>query len=164
MSKIPKAPRVSTTECIVCNTQTWLSPMCDYHLRTCLGLEVKQTSLKNRKTGIPFIFNGLFSTIDREKNNIICKYTGRIISNTDNEANDSIYIIESGQPGYSIDGHGSTTCVAALANCIYRQSRKPNAEYRIVNNALFPVMYSIRRINYGDEILVDYGSKYWETE
>jgi SET domain-containing protein len=109
--------------------------------------------------------NGLFTSIDIEKGEIISKFIGEIISNKeawrryDLKEDDYFMTLPSGE---TLDCK-RTDCFAKLANDAEGIPSKFNNNSKIIiDNEENVVLVAIRDIKAGEEIFTGYGRRYWQ--
>jgi len=107
-----------------------------------------QTRVKKSKTG-----HGLFADQVIPKNKFIIEYWGKLVTDEEAEKIQGKYLFEL-ENGKTIVGTTREN-TARYAN----HSCKPNAEVHIYGNRVF--IYSLRKIEEGEEIVYDYGKEYF---
>jgi hypothetical protein len=153
-------------ECVICNEHVDYAPMCASHLKTCMGLIVKQTKLIDPKTNRPFTFMGVFATRAFAKSAVLCKYSGDVLNKKQlarkysNSPEDARYVIVSGKPNRFVDGADARS-VASMINCAIPGVSTVNVEYVVTENRDLPVIMTTRCIKKGEELLASYGDDYW---
>ncbi len=133
-------------------------PYCWIHLRSIDGLMVRAST-------IPGAGLGLFANRRFQRNHRITKYSSHEISRTANQDSDYVLKISANQfmdseslrnyPGRFINSNANT---GRPANARFAQGYQIHRDNRY--NLRWISVYAIRRIEKGDEILIDYGDEY----
>mgnify|MGYP000432075209 CR=1 FL=1 len=129
-----------------------------------MHLEVKQSTIPNGG-------KGLFTTIDRAKNEVLLEYTGDILTQRELDVEypgdtRAVYVLQlrSGDNPLYIDSKDpQRSSVARYANdCSNSGNVKCNAEF-VNNYDAWITLVATRNIAAGEEIFASYGPQYWSA-
>ena len=130
------------------------------------NMEIQQTDLQIKRSGITGAGKGLFTKVFIPKNTIITEYKGKITTWNDADHDD-------GKNGYIfyltrnhvIDAKADPEALAHYANDARGLTKvkgmNNNAQYTTKGKRVF--IESTHDIREGEEILVGYGKDYWDT-
>ncbi len=104
---------------------------------------------KKSKTGL-----GIFAEEEIKKGRFIIEYTGEKITTAEADRRGGQYLYEL-NARWTLDGKGRQN-LARYVN----HSCKPNSEALVKGHQVF--IYSIKKINPGEEITYDYGKEFWD--
>ena len=137
--------------------------MCSQHLKSKLGLEVKDSRIPNAG-------EGLFTTIDRRKGEDICTYSGDVILEIDTDDEDYVpysgaYVVQV-KKGVLIDAAKTNSegrYINAARNAIV-DGKKLHNNVQMVYNARKRVVNirAKKKIKAGSELYMGYGTGYWK--
>lgn len=154
---------------------TW--PFCTQHLHKIAHLQVRKTSLINNATHQPLNFDGLFArcwpVIEAlsgpifKKGDLIIPFYGEVMTPFTFRQlykEGEYTAVYCAHTQHLVIDAAYVRGVAALANSAHRSSMPlaVNAELVQGNKNQFPSLFAIKDIWDGDEILLDYGSSFWD--
>ena len=117
------------------------------------------------KSSIPAAGDGLFTSVDIQKGELVIEYTGEITTWEEvrhDAENLYIYFVND---DYVINAKEHPEAIARYANDAHGLTRVPDVHNnsRFVNIGGRIFIKATKLIKSGSEILVDYGKSYWET-
>ncbi|HVG40203.1 MAG TPA: SET domain-containing protein [Chitinophagaceae bacterium] len=121
--------------------------------------------LRIKKSSIPDAGKGLYTTVFIPKHTLIVEYKGRITTWKEVEYDSTNGYIYTVNTKHVIDAKRTLKALARYANDALGLTRvkgvKNNCHF--LNDGLRVYIESARDIEAGEEILVDYGKKYWDV-
>ena len=124
-----------------------------------------EKELEIKPSSIPGAGNGLFTKVLIPKGTRIVEYKGTVTTwdvVKDDPTNAYIYFLK---PNHVIDARHHPKMLARYVNdakgLVRNKSRTNNAQF--TNDGLHVYIVATRNIEPGEEILVEYGQKYWDT-
>lgn len=136
-----------------CKNITLKTPFCEAHLRSECGVEV-------RKSTIPNAGNGLFSLVDRKRNQRIVTLEGERSYTKDIDFGGR-YCLEY-KDDHFIDCENSTTCCAGRYINDPRDSKQVNCKFIYDKQQDKVWVVSTKHIHPGQELFLSYGNhSYW---
>ena len=117
------------------------------------------------KSTIPSAGEGLFTSVDIEKGELVIEYTGEITTWEDVRHDSNNLYIYFVSEEYVINAKDRPEDIARYANDAHGLTRvnglHNNCKFVNINGRIF--IKATKKISAGDEIFVNYGKTYWET-
>ena len=159
---------MSVRECVQCaaatktgarckNITCLYGEFCSVHTKQLFDLAIKPSNIKEAG-------KGLYTLIAIKKGTNIAKYTGKMMSDEEFEANPSPYGLEV-KKNRLIDARSTQTGLARYANSCRKgdKCKGNNSKFSISHRTNPPTVWlkATKNIKAGDEVFVPYGKRYW---
>ena len=155
--KMPSQRCVADTKRLVqCGRKTLNGKHCFTHLKLIDGLQIKS------KGSVDSSGKGLFAARDFEKNQMITYYTGDIHPTDHVNTDGSAYVLEI-KKGTVVDAARTNTAPGRLLNDAKSTPLTNNCRFSINHKDKIIKIKATKKIKKGEELLVSYGSSYWNS-
>jgi len=146
------APAASGSQC---SKRTTIGAFCWIHLAKILGLRVKPSSL-GADAG-----RGLFTTVDRDPGDEVCRYTGDLIHGRNPNFKGSVYVAQIDRNNF-IDAARTDAHLGRMVNAPRSAAgRHTNLRWVIDPRRKVVRLVAKERIPAGSELFIGYGGGYW---
>ena len=136
-----------------CGARTLNGEFCWNHLRSKMGLRIKQSA-------IPAAGRGLFAERDFRAGEEVTRYTGDLVEGAEQRFDGSNYVFGLSNRA-AIDACRTNTASGRMVNDSGRSSHSPNLDWRVDRVHRTVRLVASQPIRKGEELLVLYGPSYW---